>query len=49
MRGNMFDFMSGRAAEVLIIPGGESTTMAIFLKRNNFHEQLANWIHGEEH
>ena len=31
----------------LIIPGGESTTMAIFLKRNNFKELLSQWIHGK--
>lgn len=28
----------------LILPGGESTTMSIFLKSNNFEEVLKEWV-----
>ena len=30
----------------LIIPGGESTTIGLFLKKNNFLERLSAWIKG---
>ena len=32
----------------LIIPGGESTTLSIFLRKNNFEEALKAWIFNEE-
>ncbi|XP_060068221.1 pyridoxal 5'-phosphate synthase subunit PdxT-like [Ylistrum balloti] len=33
----------------LIIPGGESTTISLFLKRNNMEEPLRNWIQTKGH
>lgn len=33
----------------LIIPGGESTTISIYLKRNNMEEPLRQWIHDKRH
>lgn len=33
----------------LIIPGGESTTISIYLKRNNMEETLRQWIHNKRH
>ena len=32
----------------LIIPGGESTTLSIFLKKNNFEEALKSWTFDEK-
>ena len=32
----------------LIIPGGESTTLSIFLKKNNFEEALKSWAFDEK-
>ena len=32
----------------LIIPGGESTTLSVFLKKNNFEEVLKSWIFDEK-
>ena len=32
----------------LIIPGGESTTLSVFLRKNNFEEALKAWIFNEE-
>ena len=32
----------------LILPGGESTTMSIFLKSNNFEEVLKEWIKSRD-
>lgn len=32
----------------LIIPGGESTTLSVFLKKNNFEEALKSWIFDEQ-
>ena len=31
----------------LVIPGGESTTMAHYLKRNGFIDALSTWRQGE--
>ncbi len=31
----------------LIIPGGESTTLSVFLSKNGFEEALRHWILGE--
>ncbi|XP_076450673.1 pyridoxal 5'-phosphate synthase subunit PdxT-like [Babylonia areolata] len=33
----------------LIIPGGESTTMSLFLRRNNMEEPLRAWIGQKRH
>lgn len=33
----------------LIIPGGESTTISIYLKRNKMEECLKKWIHDKRH
>jgi len=33
----------------LIIPGGESTTISIYLNRNKMAEPLRDWINGEGH
>lgn len=33
----------------LIIPGGESTTISIYIKRNGMEEPLKRWIHDERH
>ncbi len=33
----------------LIIPGGESTTLSVFLKKNDFEECLKSWICNEQH
>ena len=32
----------------LIIPGGESTTLSVFLKKNGFEEALKSWIFNEK-
>ena len=32
----------------LILPGGESTTMSIFLRSNNFEDVLREWINSKE-
>lgn len=32
----------------LIIPGGESTTLSVFLKKNDFEEALKSWMFNEE-
>ena len=32
----------------LILPGGESTTLGIFLKKNNFEEALKSWAFDEK-
>ena len=32
----------------LILPGGESTTLSIFLKKNNFEEALKSWAFDEK-
>lgn len=32
----------------LIIPGGESTTLSVFLKKNDFEEALKTWMFNEE-
>ncbi len=32
----------------LIIPGGESTTLSVFLKKNEFEETLKSWIFNEK-
>lgn len=32
----------------LIIPGGESTTLSIFLRKNNFEEALKSWVFDEK-
>ena len=32
----------------LIVPGGESTTLSIFLKKNNFEEALKSWAFDEK-
>ena len=31
----------------LILPGGESTTMSLFLDRNEFYDALKNWLSGK--
>lgn len=33
----------------LIIPGGESTTISLYLKRNNMEESLRDWVHDDRH
>lgn len=33
----------------LIIPGGESTTISLFLKRNKMDEPLRKWINSKGH
>lgn len=33
----------------LIIPGGESTTMGLFISRNNIASALQEWINNEKH
>jgi 5'-phosphate synthase pdxT subunit len=33
----------------LIIPGGESTTISIYLKRNEMEEPLRKWIQNDRH
>ncbi|XP_062589100.1 pyridoxal 5'-phosphate synthase subunit PdxT-like [Saccostrea cucullata] len=33
----------------MIIPGGESTTISLFLKRNNMIEPLHDWIQNRKH
>ncbi|KAK3103206.1 hypothetical protein FSP39_017430 [Pinctada imbricata] len=33
----------------LIIPGGESTTISLFLRRNKMEEPLRDWIHKKHH
>ena len=33
--------------EGLIIPGGESTTLSVFLSKNSFEETLREWISNE--
>ena len=33
----------------LIIPGGESTTMSLFLKRNKMDDPLRQWIDSKRH
>jgi len=33
----------------LIIPGGESTTISLFLKRNKMEESLKTWIQTDNH
>ncbi|XP_045176842.2 pyridoxal 5'-phosphate synthase subunit PdxT-like isoform X2 [Mercenaria mercenaria] len=33
----------------LVIPGGESTTISIYLKRNEMEEPLRRWIHNDRH
>ena len=33
----------------MIIPGGESTTMSLFLKRNNMVEPMRQWIEDKNH
>ena len=32
----------------LIIPGGESTTLSVFLRKNGFEEALKSWIFNEK-
>lgn len=32
----------------LILPGGESTTMSLFLQSNNFHDVLREWVAAKE-
>ena len=32
----------------LIIPGGESTTLSVFLRKNNFEEALKAWMFNED-
>ena len=32
----------------LIIPGGESTTLSVFLRKNNFEEELKAWMFNED-
>ena len=32
----------------LVIPGGESTTMGHFLKKNDFLQDIKNWIYNPE-
>lgn len=32
----------------LIIPGGESTTLSVFLRNNNFEEALKLWMFDEK-
>ena len=32
----------------LIIPGGESTTLNVFLRNNNFEEALKSWMFNEK-
>ncbi len=32
----------------LIIPGGESTTLSVFLKKNDFEETLKTWVFNEK-
>ena len=33
----------------LIIPGGESTTISLYLKRNNMEERLQKWVNNDCH
>lgn len=33
----------------MIIPGGESTTMSLFLKKNNMVEPMRQWIEDKNH
>ncbi|XP_067656208.1 pyridoxal 5'-phosphate synthase subunit PdxT-like [Haliotis asinina] len=33
----------------LIIPGGESTAISLFLRRNDMEEPLKNWVNGKDH
>lgn len=33
----------------LILPGGESTTMAKFLQRNDFYDAINHWRNGRVH
>ena len=32
----------------LIIPGGESTTLSVFLRKNDFEEALKSWMFNEK-
>ena len=32
----------------LIIPGGESTTLSVFLRKNDFEQCLKSWIYDEQ-
>ena len=36
------------ALDGLIIPGGESTTLSVFLRKNNFEEALKSWMFNEK-
>ncbi|WAR03456.1 PDX2-like protein [Mya arenaria] len=42
--GDITDSLEG-----LIIPGGESTTISIYLKRNNMEDVLRKWVLNERH
>ncbi|KAH3894208.1 pyridoxal 5'-phosphate synthase subunit PdxT-like isoform X3 [Dreissena polymorpha] len=35
--------------DALIIPGGESTTISIYLKRNSMEEPLRHWVQNPDH